>query len=264
MLPDVRRGAFLLVLLGGRAAANPAPGLTLPGHTLELVVTTEVNASKNAFGEPTSVAPDVAFGVTPDLTLSVVHSTFGTTGFRGSAGRGLCVTGQDHGCANVYDGGGVEALYGVRRGAFAVAANAGVHALGIDAEHYAGKLGAKLRYTIGRVVLSSLPSVFVAFTERDTNLDRIFLPVTAAYKVTPAFSLGIATGIKGPFDGFADRYEVAAGASAQYTVAPAITVAASYAHGKLFAGDDALAEGVRGRDLRAVHLWLAWRTELWP
>lgn len=231
----------------------------MPERTLELVTTAEVNASNGSFADPTSIAPDVGFGVTADLTLSVVHSTFATTGFRGSAGRGLCLTDA---CAHVYDGGGVEGLYSVRRGALAIAVLAGSHALGIDAGLYVGKVGAKLRYTVDRFVFTALPSVFVGLSHRDTNLDRFFLPLAAAYKLTPAFAVGVATGIKGPFDGFTDRYELAAGISAQYTICPTLTAAASYAHGKLVAGDAALPDGSRGRDSRAIHLWLVWRADL--
>ena len=243
------------------AAAQPRPpGLTLPGGTVSATLTVELDASDGAFGEPTSIAPDLHYGATDDLTVSLVHSTFATTGFRGNAGRGVCITGGEHGCPNVYDNVGVEGLYSLVRGPFALAANAGVHAWSLDAGHHAAKLGLKLRYKTGAVTIASAPSIFVALTERDDDVaaqpDRLWLPVTAAYAVTPAASVGVGTGLKGPLDGFGDRHEVALGAFATYTISPALALGGSWVHGKIIGGDAAVAPGTSGLDFRAIHLWV--------
>lgn len=259
----MKRGTIILAVLVGTSpvAAQLPPGLTLPQRGIGITVVAEVNTSSNAVGEPISIAPDVGFGVTPDLTLSVIHSTFGTTGFRGSAGRGLCVTGQSHGCAHLYDGTGVEALYGLRRGPFSAAALVGAHALSWDAGHLLVKLGFKLRYSVGRVVVGSMPSVFMAITERDDattpDRDRLFLPASVGYKLTPELTIALAAGIKGPVQDFAERYEIAVGVSAQYALSPAYTIGGSWAYGKIIGGDAALPAGTRGLDYRTIHVWLA-------
>jgi hypothetical protein len=197
--------------------------------------------------------------VTPDLTLSVIHSTFGITGFRGGAGRGLCFTGRSHGCPHIYDGAGVEALYGLIRGPLAVAANVGAYGLSYDAGHHGLKLGFKLRYSSGRLAVTSMPSVFVAVTERDAtapNRDILWLPASVAYKLDSKLSIAIAAGIKGPFQGFDERFEVAVGVSAQYALTRASTIGASWAHGKLVGGDAVIPDGTTGLDFRAIHIWL--------
>lgn len=130
-------------------ADAPKPGLTLPAGRLNLALNAEVEATAEAFGKPTSLSPDLSYGVTDDLTVSLAHSTFMLTGFRGAAGKGLCVTGTDNGCAHAYNNVGIEGLYTLARGDMAVALNAGVHATDLEAGFYVAKLGAKVRHVHG-------------------------------------------------------------------------------------------------------------------
>jgi hypothetical protein len=238
----------------------PPPGWTLPRGAISLTLTAELDTSAAVAARPASLAPDLAIGVTPELTLSIVHSTFATTGFRGTAGRGLCVTGEDDGCRAAYDNVGVEALHGLRRGALAVAALAGYHALSFDAGHHGAKLGVRLRYSRGRLVVATLPSVFVAVSARDDvmapNPDRLWIPASALYAVRPGGSLGIATGLKGRLAELDQSYELALGALAQLAVSPSLTVGASWVHGKLVGGAAALRDDESGLDSRAFQLWI--------
>lgn len=240
----------------GPVGAQPPPGSTLPGGAVNAVITVEIDASAGSFGDPLSVAPDLSVGVTEDLTLAVVHSTFGRTGFRGSAGAGICVTDA---CAHTYDAVGLEALHAVVRGPLAVVANAGIHATSFDRGHHVAKLGAKLRYRIGELVIASLPSVFVVLTGRDDaipNRDRIWLPVSAVHPIAGPLSAGLATGFKGPLDDLGDGYEIAAGAFVQYALSPQASLGASWVHGRIIGGDAALPPGTSGLDFRAIHLWV--------
>lgn len=254
----------LLAAIAGVAAANhvaaagPAPGTLAPG-TGSVTLTTEVNASRNASGEPVSIAPDLAVGVTPRLTLAIIHSTFGITGFRGSAGRGLCVTGADAGCPRVYPGGGLEATFGLVHGALGASALLGAYALDLDAGHHGAKLGFKLKYTHGRAALTSMPSVFVAATAREgmpPNRDLLWFPVIASYALGGGVSASVAAGVKGPLASLGERYELALAGGFTYAITPSWTLGGTWAHGKLVAGDAVLPEGTRGRDLRAIHLWV--------
>lgn len=251
----IARVLFVVAALATDAAAQ---SVTLPDGAINATVMLEIEASAGAFGEATSVAPDLSYGATSNLTLSLVHSTFARTGFRGVAGAGLCI--GDACPAGVYDNAGLEATYSVRRGTFAAAANAGVHATSIDRTFYAAKLGAKLRWQLGRITIVSIPSVLLAVTERDAmtpNRDRMLLPVAASFAVTRPFALGIGTGYKVALHDIDGTSEMALGAFATFSVSPALAFGTSWIHGKLVAGDASLPDGASGVDFRALHFWIS-------
>lgn len=260
--------ALALVLVAGPSLAAaetpPKPGLTLPAGKVNLAVNLELNMSADRVGKPITIAPDVSYGVTPDLTVAVVHSLFAVTGFRARAGGGLCLTGEDAGCAHVYDNVGAEGWYSVARGPTAIAVGGGVHALSLDGGFYALKLGAKLRHTRGRVALHALPSVLVAVTEREAggvrlNKDSLWIPVQATYKATPELTVGLGTGVKLlDLSAAGDSWEIPVGAMVTYAIDPATTVGASWVFGKLAAGVDNPpdpAPAVKGVDIRGVQVW---------
>lgn len=259
LLQSLRTLSVGTLLLAAPVAAQPAPlpGLTLREGAASATLTVENDASSGAFGSIASLAPDLAIGITDDVTLSLIHSTFGRTGFRGVAGSGLCVT---EACAHTYDNVGVEALYSLRRGALSIAANGGVHATTFDRGHYVAKLGAKLRYKIGKAVVTSLPSVALAISQRENpmpNRDRLWVPLSATYPLVDGLAVGVATGFKGPIDDLRNSYEIAAGVLATYAYSPAIGGGISWIHGKLAGGEMALPSDAQGRDSRAIHLWIS-------
>lgn len=252
------KNRLILASLAASASAHAAPGLTLASGSVQGTVTFEADTSANKVGDTVSLAPDLAVGVTDDITVSLVHSTFGRTGFRGAAGGGICMT--DAGCAKTYDSVGVEGLYALLRGPVSLAVDAGAYATSFDKDFYVAKLGAKARYVAGRVTLATLPSVTIALSERDAmapNRDRLWLPVSGMVAIAHGFSLGASTGLKAPLDGtFGDSYEIALGALASYVYSPVVSVGASWVEGKLIAGDAALPGGMDGIDSRAFQLWV--------
>ncbi len=238
--------------------ATAQPSMTLREGAVNATATLEVDASEGVFGDVVSIAPDLSFGATQELTVSVIHSTIGRTGFRGTAGAGLCVT---DGCTHTYDNAGLEGLYSLARGNVALAANAGVHATSFDAGFYVAKLGAKARYTAGRFSVTTLPSVWIAATHRDDtppNRDRLWLPFVFMYRVSGGLSLGVGTGFKAPFDDISGSYEVALGAIAQYAVSPSLSLGASWVHGKILGGNAVIPDDKTGLDYRALQLWVSW------
>ena len=244
-------------VLAGTGAAAAQPGLTLPCRTVQGSINVEIEASKDRVADVVTIAPDLAVAVTHDLTVSVIHSIVGRTGFRGGVGGGVCVTDA---CAKRYDNAGVEVLYSLARGPAALAANAGVHATSFDREHYVAKLGAKARYQAGRLTLAMLPIVTIAVTARDAmvpNADRLWVPISATIAVAGGLGIGLGTGLKAPLDDtFGDAYEIALGAFATYTVSPALSLGASWIHGKLLGGKTALPDGTDGIDSRAIQVWV--------
>ena len=245
-------------------AAAPAPGLTLPAGKVNLAVNLEIQMTADKVGKPVSVAPDVSYGVTPDLTVALVHSRFATSGFRAAVGGGLCVTGEDNGCPEVYDNVGVEGWYSLSRGQLAIAAGGGVHAVSLANDFYDLKAGAKLRYTMDKVAVHALPSVFIALTEREDdagarkNPDQLWVPVQLTYKATGEVTVGVGSGIKGPLSGFGDAWEVPLGAMATYAIDPVTTVGGSWVFGKLVGGapnPPEPAPAATGVDYRGLQVW---------
>ncbi|MCA9678786.1 MAG: hypothetical protein H6709_13615 [Kofleriaceae bacterium] len=242
------------------AVAPARPGLTLPAGKLNLLANLEINVGADAVAKPVSVSPDVSYGVTDNVTVMLVHGSFNATGFRGAAGKGLCLTGTDNGCAHVYDNVGAEVLYGLARGPFALAANAGVHAISLDAGFYSVKVGAKLRYKAGKLLVMSTPSVYLAATHRKDddpltadNVDRLWVPAVAAYAPSSAWWVGLGTGIKGPLQGFGDGWQFALGALGQYKLDASQAVGASLIFGQVVGGGDAT-----GADYRWLQLWYSY------
>lgn len=256
----MRRLTFsTLLALALPATAAAAPGLTLPAGKVNVALNAELGMNDGAAAKPISLSPDISYGVSDELTVALVHSRFAATGFRAVAGGGLCLTGEDGGCANVYDNVGVEAWYSLGGGAVKLAAGGGVHALSLDGGFYAAKLGLRARWQRGKTAVVALPSLFVAVTERDevmgarVNPERLWVPVQLLYRVADPVTLGLGSGIKGPLQGFGDAWELSLGISAQYAVDKSLGLGASLVFGKVVGGADAT-----GFDYRGVQLWASY------
>ncbi|MBE7450564.1 MAG: hypothetical protein HS111_17190 [Kofleriaceae bacterium] len=241
----------------------PPPGLTLGQGKLNVAVNLELELSQDRVGKPFSISPDVSYGVTPDLTVALVHSRFATTGFRAAAGGGLCLAGDDGGCVAVYNNVGLEGWYSVARGPTSIAVGGGVHALNLDAGFYNLKLGARLRHVAGKLGFHALPSVIVAVTERDDgagnrlNKDTLWVPVQVTYNLAP-LTVGLGTGVKGALSGFGDAYQIPLGFMALYAVDKTTTVGASWVFGQVISGATNPPDPsppVEGFALRGVQLW---------
>jgi len=75
--------------------------LTLPTGRLLVNTVVGVGLSTGAAFKQISLSPDIWYGATPDITVGLVHSSVGSTGFIGGGigvgGPSLCLTGADHG-----------------------------------------------------------------------------------------------------------------------------------------------------------------------
>jgi hypothetical protein len=248
------RAIAIVWFLSSTAAHAGPPSLALPEGKMQVALTVELESAADRLGDPITIAPDLAYGVTRDLTLSVVHSKFGVTGFRAVTGGGLCVAGD---CAHVYNNAGVEALYALRDGRASVAAIGGIHAMDLDGGLYDAKLGVRARFTAGRFAVLASPSVLVALTERTDamgvrrNRDLYYAPVLATYRIAPRLTAGLGTGVKGAFEDAANAWEVPLGAVASCAIDPRVTVGASFVFGKLVGGAAAT-----GTDFRGTQMWI--------
>src|SRR3954470_25033757 len=89
-----------------RAAAATADGadqLTLPKGRVLLDAFVEINLSTDQAFKPVSLSPDIWYGATDDVTVGLVHSGVGRSGFIGGIADSLCLTGSDNGCSDVYN-----------------------------------------------------------------------------------------------------------------------------------------------------------------
>jgi hypothetical protein len=232
--------------------------MTLKQGALSITATMEMSVSKNAVGKPTSLAPDIFYGVTNDLAVGIIHSGFAFTGFRGSAGSGLCLSGKDNGCPKIYNNLGLDAQYNLARGTFAAAAEGALAFVSLDPAFLDIKLGARLRYTAGKIVVGFLPSVFIGVTKRDQgNKGNIYVPLTVGVKPTPALLVGIGTGIKGPIDQFGDGWTYSVGAFGQYQVNQKLLAGASLIFPKV-TGASAIPSAGKGGDFRTVQVWVGY------
>jgi hypothetical protein len=246
------------------AVPAPAPALTLPAGAFNVALTLELEASAGKLAMPIALAPDLGYGVTRDLTLALVHSKYALTGFRAAAGGSLCLASTDSGCPTIYNNVGAEAWYTLARGELAFAAVGGVHAVDLDRSLVVVKAGARARHAIGKLAVTTQPSVLIAVNQRTDamgarlNKDLIYVPVLVTYRVAPPLVLGLATGLKGPISGFGDAWQVPLGVTAQYAITPKLGVGASWVFGQLIGGatnPPAPAPAVKGPDLRGVQAW---------
>jgi hypothetical protein len=250
-----------LAIVACLAASAHAGGLTLEPGTLFVQLDLELNVAKDNVAKPFSIAPDVSVGATRDLTFSLIHSTFGTTGFRGGSGLGLCVSGSTGGCPHPYNNVGGEALYSVLAGDASIALVAGVYSLDLADSWVDLKLGFKSKLSSGPLSLTVNPSVYTALDKRDAmapNVDQLYVPIGLTYKLSPVVTAGIGSGIKGPLAGFTrfgDKSSVPFGVNAVVTLDPEFAVGASFTFGKLVGGT-ALGDAATGADFRAIHVWL--------
>jgi hypothetical protein len=243
------------------ASAGASPGLTLDPGSVFVQLDVELNMASGAVGKPLSIAPDVSVGATHDLTFSLIHSTYGTTGFRGGTGLGLCVTGTNNGCPHPYNNVGGEALYSVLEGDAAMALVAGVYSVDLADSFVDLKLGLKTKLSAGPIALTLNPSVLVALDKREAmaaNGDQLYVPIGLGYKLSPVVTVGVGSGIKGPLGGFTrfgDSFVVPLGVNAVVTIDPAFAVGGAFTFGKLVGGT-ALPDATTGPDFRAIHVWL--------
>jgi hypothetical protein len=216
--------------------------MTMPGGKLLLNAIVEANLAQSAIGKPFSIAPDIWYGASDKLTLGLVHSGRGASGFLTGAGRGLCFRGKDSGGGDACGGGlggvytfvGAEARVGLTEGSFPFALALGAQARAFDPELIlSAKIGAIGRWQSNRVALELSPTVFAGITQRkvkvmdvetSVNEDVFSLPVTLFLKLSPSFAIAAQAGITLVIEHAADTYQVPAALGLAWWVTPKFSV----------------------------------------
>src|SRR5262249_14247626 len=131
-------------------AAAPAPAgegidqMVLPKGRALLDAFAQINLSSGAVFKPFSLTPDIWYGLTPDVTIGLVHSTLARFGFMGvgaATGDALCLTGSSNGCDSFYPGAGLLLRYGLKKGKMPLAFEGGFVIKDFDPFQIAVKLG---------------------------------------------------------------------------------------------------------------------------
>jgi hypothetical protein len=235
------------------AAMEGAPPMILPQGKLAIVAPIGIDLTTDAVAKPIAIAPDVWYGVMPKLEAGIVHSNEGLTGFwfQGPGG-GICVTGTENGCAKLYNGPvGVLAHFLVMEGSIDLAADGGLVISTLDPMAISVKAGVRGRWMSGKIAVDFAPGVGIGVTERDSNGDELFLPVSVGYMVSAKLHAAVQTGIYGPLDGFGDAFAIPVGVGALFGVNDSITVGGAVNFWNL-AGKGSSADF---RDLTLVAMW---------
>lgn len=219
-----------VALLEEHPAAVVDRSLTLPAGLLEVWLPLGVSLSNGAGGEPTFLNPSISYGVSDGLTVGLRHLL------------GLCVSGTDGNCPEVYNDVGLDVLYApVRSERLDVAGGVTVSLAPIadpTAVTAEVRLPIKLRRNPLAVVLS--PSVNFGLNERDdgtpvvrkrygvafsagtydvvipaetsANREVLRVPLTVQFQLRPEVALLAGASLDGALDppvgNFGDAYRV--------------------------------------------------------
>jgi hypothetical protein len=222
------------------ATAKAAGRMTLPGGKFYINGVIETNLASGAAGKPISIAPDLWYGAGDKLTLGLVHSGRGATGFLTGIINGICVNGGSGGgvCASglgkIYTTAGAEARIAITEGGFALALPIGLYATAFKPEIVlSAKIGLIGRYQAGSVAIELQPTLFAGLTQRkidmagvkvSNNEERFGLPVTLFFKLSPAFALAAQTGITMVVAHAKDTYPVPAAIGLAWWASPRLSV----------------------------------------
>ena len=186
-------------------------GVQSPDGLLSLKVTLAMNLSSDLIGQPLSIAPNLYYGINDRFQVGLIHD--GPMRQQTRPGAGLCLTGSDNGCANVYDNVGLDAMYGVVFGpALHLSGHGSLYVTSFDAGTVMLAVG-----VTGKIHLTNTAAVFfdpqigVQLAKRDTVDDMLFLPVEFQYQVGLPTTIKLLTGVTGSLSTLGDTYEVPVG-----------------------------------------------------
>jgi hypothetical protein len=155
-----------------------------------------INASRDAFGDPLTIAPHFYWAVTDDLSLGISHD------------RGLCL--GDNCGDKVYNDAGFDLMYFLTgSNKFELALHAGVPISSFDPFLLGIRAG-----VIGRVNLGSItalvfdPSLYVGFSNRRRfgNREYLDLPFWFYFQATDVVVPFVGSALAAPLDGFFDDF----------------------------------------------------------
>jgi hypothetical protein len=218
------------------------PLVLAPGE-LQLDLVISANARSHYFARPLSLSPDAWFGVTPELTVGIIHSARSVDEI--TADRPLCV--RD--CELTYAG-GIEARYGLHR---MLAPRVRLLLRDVDPVKPAMTLGALAKWQRGRFAIESDPYLRLGLANTDKgNRATLMLPVQLAVQPTCKWLLGVRFGYDSALAVWRDGYRVPmAYRAAVHPLAP-LTIAGEVGYKSLIGPQHEFRE-------RTVMLTISWQ-----
>jgi hypothetical protein len=228
------------------ATASDTDGFVLPKSKLVLDAQVEINLSKGNAFKPLSLAPDLWYGVTDDITLGLVHSGLGETGFIGGTGDSLCLSGSSNGCANVYNRVGLDGRIRLKK---PLALDVGLYVNSFsDPFQLDAKIGIDGRWAWDKISLELQPSLFIGLTNRnpkdatgaaipsEANTEFLFIPATLAYRVVPKADLALQVGLALPFTDAGDTWRLPISIAARFAATPKLGIGLAFTFPDLIGG----------------------------
>ncbi len=167
----------------------------------------EVNVASTYVGKPTSLAPDVWFGLARGVTIGIVHSDPSVDRFE--PGASLCLHSGVLTCDRLYHGGGIDLRWSAREGDLAFAPRARFLVRDVDPFKPAVTLGTLVRWQRGRIALIGDPYLQLGLLNMDQgNRAAIVLPIELAIQPTCRWAISLHTGWDADVAVWRDGWEV--------------------------------------------------------
>jgi len=239
----------------GRVAVRR--GVQAPGGLFTARLLLLINASKDNFGKPTSLAPDLFYSISDTVQIGLLHT--GPMGWQSRPGFGLCLTGTTNGCPKVYDNVGFDFMYGLLYGDFHLSLHSSLFLLPIsDPTGVMWTIGltGKLHFT-NAVALFFDPQVGVMLAHRDMYKEQLFIPIELQFQTTAAVSLKLLSGISGQLSELGDTYQVPLGLGLIANASTHVDLGLRFSFDNLLGQT---ATGVSRTDIRSIALLLILRS----
>jgi hypothetical protein len=232
-------------------------GVQGPGGLFTARVLLLVNASKDNFATPTSLAPDLFYSVSDNVQIGLLHT--GPMGWQSLPGVGLCLTGKANGCPHVYNNVGFDFMYGLLYGDFHLSLHSSLFLLPIsDPTGVMWTIGltGKVHFT-DTVALFFDPQVGVMLAHRDMYKEQLFIPIELQFQATAAVSFKVLSGVSGQLSELGDTYEIPLGVGLIGNVNSNVDLGVRFSFDNLLGH---VAAGTSRTDLRSIGLLLTLRT----
>ncbi|HMG20574.1 MAG TPA: hypothetical protein VK607_04625 [Kofleriaceae bacterium] len=185
-------------------------GVQGPAGMVSARILLDINLSADRVGKPISLAPDLYYSVTDRLQLGLLHE--GPMGWQARPGLGLCLTGTENGCPDVYNNIGFDVMYGVAFGQYHLSTHTSLFISDFDPLAMRVALGVEGKARLGTTVaLLFDPKIALTITDRDTLDDAVYVPLELQFQAGAATTLKLLTGLSGLLSTFGDSYEIPVG-----------------------------------------------------